>query len=101
MSALSDYFFEQAQQALNKVDPVPPAPISPPCASGEAQDNNTESAGSPEVDWAMDTRPSHRLTDAELIAKMAWQLRALNSREQLLRAFERLVPTVYPPSNKS
>ena len=35
-----------AEKALN--EPIPPAPISSPCASGGAQDNNRESVGSPE-----------------------------------------------------
>ncbi len=49
MSELSDFFYEQAAKALNTVDPIPPAPISPPCATGEAQDNKREPAGSPRI----------------------------------------------------
>lgn len=98
MSTLHDYFYQLAEQALNESHPVPPAP-TPPCAlESHAQANNKEPAGSPSIDWALDTRPSHRLSDAELLDKMRWHLAALNSREQLLRAFERLVPTIHPES---
>lgn len=96
MSALSDFFYAQASKTLATVDPIPLEPISPTRATGEARDTKKAPAGSPEIDWALDSRPTYKLTDAELIAKMAWHLRALNSREQLLRAFERLVPTVHP-----
>ena len=97
MSALSDFFYEQAQKTLATIDPVPPAPIPSP---GEAQDNKTGSVGSPYLcDWSMDTRPSYKLTDAEVIDKGRWQLESLRKREVLKRAME--VPTVYPPSEKS
>lgn len=46
MSALTDFFFELAEQALNAVDPTPPVPLSPACASGEAQ---PEPVGSPTI----------------------------------------------------
>lgn len=93
--SLADYFYERAQQSLNEVDPIPPAPIPSPCVSGEAQDINSESAGSPYLcDWSMDVRPSYRLSDAEMIDKGRWQLEALRKREVLRRAL--VVPTVYP-----
>jgi hypothetical protein len=95
MSSLSDYYYEQAQKTLATVDPVPPAPISPPCESGGTQDNKRESAGSPYLwDWSMDVRPTHKLTDAELVDKMHWELEALKKRERLQRTLE--VPTIYP-----
>lgn len=93
--SLSDFFYQQAQQAINTVDPIPLAPISPPCVTGEAQHNNRESAGSPYLcDWSMDTRPTYKLTDAEALDKMHWQFQALCKRERLQRVLE--VPTVYP-----
>lgn len=93
--SLSDYFFEQAQQAINKVDPILPAPIPSPCASAEAHGNHPESAGSPYLcDWSMDVRPTYKLSDAEVIDKMHWQLEALRKREVLKRAMQ--VPTIYP-----
>lgn len=80
---------------MNTVDPTPPAPISPTCVTGEAQGDNRELAGSPYLaDWAMDTRPTYKLTDAEVVDKGRWQLEALRKREVLKRALE--VPTVYP-----
>jgi hypothetical protein len=95
MTDLHDYFYTLAQQHLNTVDPVPPASNSSPCASGEAQRHHPEPAGSPYLtDWALDTRPTHHLTDAELLDKMRWQLAAMTKRERQLRAFE--VPTIYP-----
>jgi hypothetical protein len=98
--SLSTFFYEQAQQALNKVDPVPLEPISPACVSGEAQDNKRAPAGPPYLaDWSMDTRPSYKLSDAELVDKGRWQLAALARRERELREFE--VPTIYPPKEQS
>ena len=49
MSSLSDYCYELAKQAINTVDPMPPAPDSSPCVSGEAQANTKEPAASPRV----------------------------------------------------
>jgi hypothetical protein len=95
VSALSDFYFEQAKEALNAVDPVPPTPHSSPGTLGGVQGNNRESAGSPYLaDWAMDTRPTYKLTDAELVDKARWQLEALRKREVLKRAM--VVPTIYP-----
>ena len=95
MSALSDFFYGQAEQALNTVDPVPLAPIPSPCVNGEAQDTTKEPAGSPYLcDWSVDVRPSYKLTDAEVIDKGRWQLEALAKAERLHRVF--VVPTVYP-----
>jgi hypothetical protein len=100
MSALSDFYYEQAQKALATVDPIPPAPISPLCELGGTQANKRESVGSPYLcDWSMDVRASHRLSDAELVDKMRWELEALKKRERLQRVLE--VPTVYPSSEKS
>lgn len=96
MSPLSDYFYEQAQKALSSIDPVPPAPNSSRCELGGTQDTDRGPAGAPSIDWGIDTRAAHRLTDAELLDKMRWQLNALRTREQLQRAFERLLPTVHP-----
>jgi hypothetical protein len=45
-NSMYEYCFELAAKSLGVVM-VPPAPRSSPCVSGEAQDNNTESAGSP------------------------------------------------------
>lgn len=92
--SLSAYFYKLAEQHLNEVDPIPLAPISPPCEPGGTQDNKRESAGPPEVDWATDSRPSCELSDQDVLAKMHWQLRAINTCERLQREFE--VPTVYP-----
>jgi hypothetical protein len=91
---LLGYFFELAEKALNTVDPIPPASTST-CVSGEAQRNHPEPAGSPYLaDWSMDTRPTYKLSDAEVIDKGHWQLESLRKREVLKRAME--VPTVYP-----
>ncbi len=90
----SSFFFRLAQASLTEVDPIPLATDSSPCASGEAQEQQQEPAGSPYLaDWAMDTRPSFKLSDAELLDKMNWELAALTKRERQLRAFE--VPTIY------
>jgi hypothetical protein len=91
VSTLTDYYFQLAQQALNEPNMVPPAP-SPPCAPIAAQ--APESAGSPAVDWSMDTRPSYKLTDAEALSKMHWHFAALCRREREYRAFD--VPTIFP-----
>jgi hypothetical protein len=95
MSRLTDFYYELAQKALNEAHPVEvlPAPLSPPCTSADVQDITKEPAGSP-VDWATDPRQSCNLTDQEVLDKMQWQLRAINTCERLQRAFE--VPTVYP-----
>jgi len=45
MSTLSDYYYELAEQSLN--EPVPPASHSSSCATGGAQRNHPEPAGSP------------------------------------------------------
>jgi hypothetical protein len=91
---LHEYLQELAQRALLPVDPIPPASNSSPCALGGAQDI-TESAGSPYLaDWALDVRETYRLTDAELVDKMRWELEALKKRERLQRVLE--VPTIYP-----
>ncbi|MDB6104095.1 MAG: hypothetical protein JWO52_4094 [Gammaproteobacteria bacterium] len=91
---LHDFYYEQAQKSLN--EPIPPAP-SPPCAPIAAQ--APESAGSPQVDWALDTRPSYKLTDAEALAKMHWHFAALCKREREYRAFD--VPTIFPPGDSN
>lgn len=95
MSTLSRFFYSQAEKALNTVDPIPPAPTPPPYVTGEAQGNAKESAGSPYLaDWSMDTRPTYKLSDAEVIDKMHWELEALKKRERLQRVLD--VPTIYP-----
>ncbi len=85
--SLSDYYFELAQQSMNKVDPISPVPISSPCALGGAQATTKELAGSP--DWALDTRPDCELSYAEAAAKRAWQLRMIKAACQLQTEFER------------
>jgi hypothetical protein len=98
--SLSDYFYQQAEKALNEVDPIPLTPHISPGTLGGVQGNNMESAGSPYLaEWAMDTRPSYKLSDAELSDKGRWQLEALRKREVLKRAME--VPIVFPPGDKS
>lgn len=94
-TSLHDYYFELAEQAMNRVEKIPPAPTSSHCAPGGAQDNTNEPVGSPHLcDWSMDTRPTYKLTDAELVDKMHWELEALKKRERLQRVLE--VPTIYP-----
>jgi hypothetical protein len=92
VTSLHDFYYEQAQQALNEPNMIPPAPTSPPTRTIPAQ--APESAGSPAVDWSMDTRPRYKLSDAELLDKMNWQLRSLQRREREYRAFD--VPTIFP-----
>lgn len=94
--SLRDYCHRLAQQALDEVDPTPPVPNIPPCVPDEAQAVPTEPAGSPQVDWATDTRATCRLTNVEALAKMDWQFQALCKRERQFREFERLTPTIYP-----
>jgi hypothetical protein len=95
MSALSDFFYEQAEKALNTIGMIPPAPTPSACVDGETQRNHPEPVGSPHLcDWSMDTRPSYKLSDAEAIDKGRWQLEALRKCEVLKRAME--VPTIYP-----
>jgi hypothetical protein len=96
MSDLSRFFYEQAEKALNTVDPIPPASTPSPCATIAAQDTPGP-VGSPHLcDWSMDTRPIYKLTDAEVIDKACWQVEALRKCEVLKRAMEWRVPTVYP-----
>lgn len=97
MSTLTDYYFELANKALTRVDPVPPAPSTPTRAITEAQENNREPAVIA-IDWAVDTRPTYRLSDAEVLAKMNWQFQSLCKRERQFREFE--VPTVFPAKDQ-
>jgi hypothetical protein len=88
-----DYCYRLAQQHLDTVEPVPLAPTPSPCELGGTQATTKEPAGPP-VDWATDSRQSCDLNDQEVLDKMHWQLRAINTCERLQRAFE--VPIVYP-----
>jgi hypothetical protein len=98
--SLSDFCYELAREAINKVGMIPLEPISPLCEPGGTQENKRAPAGSPYLaDWSMDTRPSYKLTDAEVIDKGRWQLESLRKREVLKRAME--VPTIYPEGGKS
>lgn len=85
-----------AASLSNTVDPIPPAPTPPACASGEAQVIQGPVGSPDEVDWALDTRQSRELSDAEVLDKMHWQLRAINSAQLLRRQFEARVPTIFP-----
>lgn len=94
--SLHDFFYELAEKALNTVGMVPPASNPSTRATDE-----TKSVGSPEVDWALDTRPSRNLTDAEALAKARWHLRAINTAQRLQWDFERLAPTVFGVEEQS